>query len=148
MVDQGPSLRNISSFPVQIRKNKIQIIVPNQIPAFSLRETLAREEVDPRTYVLVGDSEACLSAIITLRFTFMGRIIVVPTSSNGGFENRDVLTRKFGPLNKSEVFMVEPDLFNKACVEVKPDGIRKIDHEKRTVYFEDGDECDFEGLLF
>jgi hypothetical protein len=148
MVDQGPSLRNISSFPVQVRKKKVHAIVPNQIPAFSLRETLRREEIDPRTYVLVGDSEACLSAIITLRFSFMGRIIVVPTSANGGFENKDVLTRKFGPLNKSEVFMVEPDLFEKACVEVKKEGIKKINHESRTVEFKDGDECDFEGILF
>lgn len=148
LIEQGPSMRNLASFPIQIRKNKVQLVVPDHIPAFAMRETLTEENLDPRTMVIIGDSEAALSAIITLRYAFVGKIIVVPTSSYGSFENKDVLTRKFGPLQKEEVYYVEPDLFNKAKVEVKNSEVVKIDHDERIVYFKDKTKVPFEAVLF
>ena len=148
LADQGPTLRNISSFPTNIRKKKVQLVLPDHIPAFSLRETLNREDIDPRTFIIVGDSEAALSAIITLRYGFTGRIVVVPTNSSGSFENKEVLTRKFGPLSKSEVYLVEPDLFKKAQVDVISSPIMKIDHDSRTVYFKNNEKVEFESILF
>ena len=148
LVDQGPSLRNISSFPVSIREKKVKVVLPDHIPAFSLRETLKREDIDPRSYIIIGDSDAALSAIITLRFGFTGRIIVVPTNLTGSFENKEILTQKFGPLNKSEVFLVEPDLFQKAQIDVFNSKILKIDHDNRTAHFEGRDPVEFEAILF
>lgn len=136
IVDSGASLRNISSFPCQIRKNMISIIVPDHIPAFALREGLKSEKMDPRTYVIIGDSEAALSALVTLRYSYSGRIVLIPTSSYGSFENKDVFYRKFGPLQKDEVYMVENDLFDKACIEIKTAKIDKIDHDQKVIVFQ------------
>jgi len=148
LIEQGPSMRNISSFPMQTRKKKVNMIVPDHIPAYSIREHLTREDIDPRTMIVIGDSEAALSAIITLRYAFTGRIILVPTSTTGSFENKDVLIRKFGPINKEEVYFVEPDLFKKANVEVKNEKVLKIDHDNREVSFSDKTTIPFDGILF
>jgi hypothetical protein len=148
IVDQGPSMRNLSSFPISTREKMVQLVVPDHIPAFSLRKTLQREIVDPRTFIIIGDSEAALSAIITLRFAFTGRIILCPTSVHGTFENRDIMTRKFGPLQKPEVYFVENDLFRKAQVDVITSSITKIDHDTRTIYFQSNDKIEYESILF
>jgi hypothetical protein len=103
-------MRNITSFPIRVRKENIEMIIPDHIPAFNLREHLIREEVDPRVYVVIGDSEAALSNILTLRCAYTGQIILFPTTPSGGFQNKDILIRKFGPLNKEEVYFVEPNL--------------------------------------
>ena len=148
LVEQGPSMRNISSFPINVRKKKVQLVVPEHIPAFSMRETLTRDDIDPRSIIIVGDSAAALSAIVTLRYGFVGRIILIPTSTEGSFENKDALVRKFGPLSKEEVYLVEPDLFQKANVEVWNTKITKIDHDERMVYTKDNKKIPFEAILF
>ena len=94
-VDQGPSMRNISSFVVQTREEEVKLVVPNHIPAFQQKKMLNRSKVDPRKIVVVGDSEAALSSIDALRTTFTGEIILIPQSPYGAFENTDVLNRKF-----------------------------------------------------
>lgn len=148
IVEEGPSMRNISTFPISVRKKKVNLIVPDQIPAFALRETLNREFIDPRTMVIIGDSEAALSAIITLRHSFTGRIIVCPTSASGAFENKQIFSRKFGPLSKPEVYLVESDLFKNAQVDVISSPIRKIDHDTREITFANGEKVNFESVLF
>lgn len=37
MVDEGPSMRNLSTFPNQIRKGVLQAILPGSIPPFNAR---------------------------------------------------------------------------------------------------------------
>ena len=37
MVDEGPSMRNLSTFPNQIRKGVLQAILPGSIPPFNPR---------------------------------------------------------------------------------------------------------------
>lgn len=86
-VEQGPSLRNISSFLIQVREENIQLVVPEHIPAFAQKKYLEREIIDPRTFVIVGDSETALSVIDALRSGYTGRILLVATSPFGAFEN-------------------------------------------------------------
>jgi len=100
-------MRNISSFVVQTRDEEVKLVVPNHIPAFQQKQMLSRSKVDPRKIVIVGDSEASLSAIDALRTTFTGEIILIPQSPYGAFENTDVLNRKFSQVYKNEVFLVE-----------------------------------------
>ena len=45
--------------------------------------------IDPRTIVILGDNETALAAIDALRTSFTGRIVVVPCSDYGAFENVD-----------------------------------------------------------
>lgn len=75
----------------------------------------------------MGDSEAALSAIDALRTNFTGRIICIPCSPFGQFENIDVLNRKFGPINKNESYYVESDYLNRANVEVVKGELKYID---------------------
>jgi hypothetical protein len=51
--------------------------------------------------VVLGDNETSLAAIDALRTSFTGRIIVVPSSNFGSFENIDIMRRQIGPLSKN-----------------------------------------------
>jgi hypothetical protein len=69
------------------------LTVPEHIPAFSKKKFLKRETIDPRTFVILGDNETSLAAIDALRSCFTGRIVLIPTSNYGAFENVDIMKR-------------------------------------------------------
>lgn len=71
-VDQGPSMRSLSSFVVNERDGKVNVTVPEHIPAFSRKNMLKRSQIDPRNFVILGDSETALSAIDALRTGYTG----------------------------------------------------------------------------
>jgi len=77
-VDNGPTLRAISSFVVNVRDEKLQVVVPEHIPAFARKKMLKKQNIDPRTIVVLGDSETALAALDALRTSFTGNIICVP----------------------------------------------------------------------
>lgn len=83
LVDIGPSMRNLSSFNIKVREEKIKVTVPEHIPAFAKRKFLSRSKIDPRTYVVIGDDEAALAAIDALRMNFTGKIVNIPVSQYG-----------------------------------------------------------------
>lgn len=64
--------------------------------------------------------------IDALRSSFTGRIVVVPSSPFGQFENTDILTKKFTPLQKNEVYMVEDDYLDRANIDVVKGEIKTI----------------------
>jgi 3-phenylpropionate/trans-cinnamate dioxygenase ferredoxin component len=99
--ETGPNLRNLSTFPVKIRDGNIELTVPEHIPAFSRKKFLKRQAIDPRTFVILGDNETALAAIDGLRTNFTGRIIMIPCSNFGAFENTDIMKREMGPLAKN-----------------------------------------------
>lgn len=72
--------------------------MPEHVPAFAKKNFIKRTTIDPRTFVILGDSEAALSALDALRTNFTGRVVVVPTSPYGQFENTDILNKKFAPI--------------------------------------------------
>lgn len=98
MPEQGPNLRTLTQFPCRERKGMIEVVVPEHIPPFQKRPFVRREVIDPRCYVILGDTETALSAITALRSHFTGRIVMVPFSRYGTFENVDLLKRQFSPL--------------------------------------------------
>jgi len=76
-------MRNLSSFSISIREEKLRVTLPEHIPAFSKRKFLGRSKIDPRTFVVLGDSEAALAAMDALRMSFTGNIVCIPSSSYG-----------------------------------------------------------------
>lgn len=42
IVDQGPSMRNLSSFNVQIREELVKVTLPEHVPAFQHKRNLQR----------------------------------------------------------------------------------------------------------
>ena len=116
LVDIGPSMRNLSSFSIKTRDGQIKVTVPEHIPAFARRKFLGRSKIDPRTFVVLGDSDAALSAMDALRMNFTGNIVCVPTGQLGQFENHDILKRKFTPLTQNETFLTDLDFLDKANI--------------------------------
>lgn len=91
--ESGPNLRNLSTFAVKTRNGEIELTVPEHIPAFSKKKFLKRQNIDPRVFVILGDNETALAAIDALRTCFTGRIILIPTSNFGSFENVDIMRK-------------------------------------------------------
>jgi hypothetical protein len=56
------------------------MVIPEHVPPFSKKKFIKRAIIDPRIFVILGDSETALSAVDSLRTNFTGRIILVPTS--------------------------------------------------------------------
>ena len=107
--------------------------MPEHVPAFAKKKFIKRQNIDPRTFVILGDSETALAAIDALRTGFTGRIVVVPSSPYGQFENTDILNRKFTPIQINEVFVVEEDYFDRANVDVIKGEIKTIDLNKNEI---------------
>ena len=82
-VETGPNLRNLSNFPIRVRKGQLELTVPEHIPPFSKKKFVKREQIDPRTIVILGDDETVLSIIDGLRVGFTGRIVVIPYRTYG-----------------------------------------------------------------
>ena len=132
-VEQGPSMRNLSSFHIQVRDETVQLVVPEHIPPFAQKNYLTREVIDPRTFVIIGDSETALSAVDALRAGYTGRIVLLSPSTYGAFENQEILTKRFDPLEQSDVFMVDDDYLERANVEVVKGDIKGIDLNKNII---------------
>jgi len=126
-------MRNLSSFLVKTRNDKIELTVPEHIPAFSKKKFLKREALDPRTIVVLGDNETALSAIDALRTNFTGRIIVVPTSTYGSYENTEIMKRQMGPLAKNQCYLVEEDFLDRANIDVIKGQVSNIDCDERQI---------------
>lgn len=109
------------------------MVIPEHVPAFAKKKYLKRQNIDPRTFVVLGDSDAALSVIDALRASFTGRIVVIPTSPYGQFENTDILNRKFSPIAKNEVFMVEEDYFERANIDIIKGEIKTIDLNRNEI---------------
>ena len=101
IVDNGPSMRNITSFNVTVRDETVKATLPERIPAFAKRKFLGRSNVDPRRFLVLGDSEAAISAMDALRMGFTGEIVNIPCSDNGKYENIDIFRRQFSPLTRN-----------------------------------------------
>jgi len=83
--------------------------------------------------VILGDSETALAAIDGLRAAFTGRIVVVPSSPYGQFENTDILNKKFTPIQKNEVYMVEEDYLDRANIDVVKGELKTIDLNNNVI---------------
>ena len=132
--DQGPNLRNLSTFNCAVRKGQIEVTVPEHIPAFSKKKFVKREALDPRTIVVLGDNETSLAVIDSLRTSYTGRIVCVPcNNAKGAFENLDIMKRYIGPLSKNQCFLVEDDYLDRANVDIVKGEVRAIDVNKKQM---------------
>ena len=123
-------------------------MIPEHVPAFQRKRFIKKSHLDPRVFVILGDTETALAAIDGLRTNFTGRIVVVPTSPYGQFENVDILNRKFTPLNKNEVYYAEEDYLDRANVDVIKGEIKGIDLKRNNVIIKNfGDPIHFDKLL-
>jgi len=148
IVDQGPSMRNISSFNIAIRDEEIKVTLPEHVPAFSRKKNLQRQTLDPRVYVILGDTLTALSAIDALRTNFTGNIVLVPQSEFGAFQNTDILYKKMGKVTKTELFLQEDDFLDRANVVVLKGNLKWIDLDQKYItLYGHKDKINFDKLL-
>ena len=104
LLDNGPTMRSLSTFPTQVRNHKVTTILPEKIPAFSTPKFQDFNPIDPRIMAIVGDTETALNAAISLRMAYAGAIKIFTTSPYGEFQNKDVLYRKMGEIEQNEIY--------------------------------------------
>ena len=109
----------------------MKVTVPEHIPAFSKKKYLGQEKIDPRTMVILGDTQEALSAVDALRQCFTGTIVLFTMSQYGQFENPEILKKKFTNLTKFETFITDMDFLDQANVSVVRGGVEKIDWKKK-----------------
>jgi len=109
------------------------MVMPEHVPAFAKKKFIGRANIDPRTFVVLGDSEAALSVIDSLRMNYTGKIVLIPTSPFGAFENLDILNKKFSKISRNEVFLVEEDYLDRANVNVITGAVKAIDFNKNKI---------------
>jgi nitrite reductase/ring-hydroxylating ferredoxin subunit/thioredoxin reductase len=132
-VESGPTMRNLSNFPISVRGGAVEMTVPEHIPAFARKRFLKREAIDPRVFVVLGDNETALAVIDALRTGFTGRIIMIPCSNFGAFENTDTMKHTLAPLGKNQCYFVEDDYLDRANVDVIKGSIQMIDTFNRKM---------------
>lgn len=57
----------------------------------------------------------------------------MPSSPYGQFENTDILNKKFTPIQKNEVYMVEEDYLDRANIDVVKGEIKTIDLNRNEI---------------
>jgi hypothetical protein len=107
--------------------------MPEHVPPFSKKKFIDKASIDPRVFVILGDSETALSAVDALRTNFTGKIVVVPSSNYGNFENTDILNKTFTPIAKNECYYVEDDYLDRANVEVIKGEVKNINFKKGII---------------
>ena len=72
-VENGPALRNISAFPIDIDKDMfIHTFLPKgEIPPFGPQKILPQAEMKNEVYLILGDTLTSLAAICNLKFNFI-----------------------------------------------------------------------------
>jgi hypothetical protein len=126
-------MRNLSTFPIKIREDEIQMTVPEHIPAFSKKKFLKRTAIDPRCFVVMGENETALAVIDALRTNFTGRIVMIPSTDFGAFQNTDIMKRELSPLSKNQCYYVEDDYLDRANVDVIKGNVKVIDVENNKM---------------
>lgn len=126
-------MRSLATFPVKVRDGQIELIVPEHIPAFCKKKFLKRETIDPRTMIILGDNETALAAIDALRMIYTGRIILIPCSPYGQFENVEMMKSDLSPLSKNQCYFVENDYLDRANVDVLKGKIKVLDTVNRRI---------------
>ena len=80
-VENGPALRNISAFPIDIdnAKGDIYAFVPDyKIPSYGKQKIVPPSTLNNETYVIIGDTLTTLGAIVSLRSTYDNKILIIP----------------------------------------------------------------------
>ena len=135
LVENGPALRKLSAFPIDIdRENDmLSAFIPfGSIPPYGKNTILPVDENSTETFVIIGDTLTTLGAITALRTTFQGRIIVIPNSHDkSGFVNTKVLRESLNPCSIKDQYIVDSDFLDKNYCEVNG---KKIFHKKLFAY--------------
>lgn len=83
-VENGPALRNISAFPIDVdrKENMLYVFLPKeQIPPYGKQKIVPKAENHNETYVIIGDTLTTLGAITALRSNYNDKILIIPNGN-------------------------------------------------------------------
>lgn len=96
-MENGPALRNIAVFPIDINyeTGMIRAFLPKEeIPQYSRQKIVPKDPKVNQKYVIIGDTLTTLGAITGLRLYFGGEIKIISNGEpNESFVDRKHLIR-------------------------------------------------------
>jgi hypothetical protein len=147
-VENGPALRNISVFPVDINSETgmVRAFLPKEeIPQFSRQKIIPRDPKVNQKFVIIGDTLATLGAITALRLYFGGEIKIISNGEpNKSFVDRKQLIQNCKPMKIDQQYIVDKKFLQQNYCEMmrgkKIDDIEQIDSHGKRIIFKDGSE--------
>lgn len=148
-VENGPAVKNLAYFPVQMRDDKIFVKVPlDKIPVFA-NPIVAdyNNEVDPRHVVLIGDTDTVAGALNNLRLFFTGKISIVTNKGDYNFVDSNKLTKSMFPLKARHAKFFDNRQLNEMGINVYDEKVHLIDGEKRIITLKNKMKIPFDKVL-
>lgn len=145
-VENGPALRNLSAFPIDLDRKTdfLSIFIPFEgVSAYSRSKIIPKDENSTQRFVILGDTLTTLGAITALRTNYDGEIIIIPNSRPiKGFVNTKFLRESLLPLKKNDQYIVDPEFLQQNYCDILPKysvhEISTIDVPNKQIIFRDG----------
>jgi len=148
-VETGPACRNLASFPVSLRQDKLFVRVPiEKLPIFA-NPIIAEynNELDPRHIVLIGDTETVVGALNTLRLFFTGKISIITNKGDQHFVDMNKLTKSMFPIRAKHARFFDSKDLNEMGINIYDEKIHSIDGEKRIITLKNKMKIPFDKVL-
>ena len=154
-VENGPAIRNISAFPIDIDKKDgtVYAFLPDsKIPPYGKQKIVPQAKLNLENYVIIGDTLTTLGAIVALRATYDSKIQIIPDGfKKNGFINTKFLIESLQPKDIEDQYIVDSDFLEKNYCEYFPEkttqDIMQIDNHKKKILFRDGTELEYTKCL-
>ena len=148
IAETGPNTKFLATFPVSLRKNDILIKVPKgRIPLFAKAPYQEYSELDPRHFVLIGDTETTFGAIDTITKIFSGRISVISHQTGSDFVDFQKLSKSFFPIKAKHSRFLDNDFLKQHKIMHFNDSVKSIDAQKKIITLKSGQKMPFDKVL-
>jgi nitrite reductase/ring-hydroxylating ferredoxin subunit/thioredoxin reductase len=146
--EHGPNMRFLAGFPVSLKENKLLLKTPeNFIPLFAFHKNMKTLDLDPRHFVLIGDTETTVAAVDSLKKVFSGRISIVNHQTGLDFIDFNKLSKSFFPTKAKHSRWISNQDFEKFKIQLYNDKVTKIDASDKIITLQSGIKMPFDKVL-
>lgn len=146
--EHGPNMKFLATFPVSLKENKLFLKVPEDIvPLFSYHKNMKTLDLDPRHFVLIGDTETTVSAIDSLKKVFSGRITVVNHQTGLDFIDFNKLSKSFFPTKAKHSRWITNEDLDKYKIQIYNDKVTVINSLDKIITLKSGIKMPFDKVL-
>ena len=146
--EHGPNMKYLASFPISLKENKLILKVPeDQLPLFSLHKDMDTLDLDPRHFVLIGDTETTVSALDSLKKVFSGKISLINHQTGLDFIDFNKLSKSFFPTKAKHSRWISNDYLEKNKIQLYNDKVVKIDAIDKVITLASGIKMPFDKTL-
>jgi len=147
--ESGPNTMLLATFPVSLRKNDLIVKLPkNKIPLYAKGSTAdVSNELDPRHFIIIGDTETAFSCVDTLTKIFSGKISIVSNQNENAFTDINKITKSFFPLKMKQSKFLNKDYLEFFKINLYDEKVVAIDNVKKLVHLSSGNKLPFDKVL-